>query len=180
LQGSRASSGRRPKCRNSHPWTLCAVWVQVDHFQAPLIHMARAPRGLDRLGRHNTTTPSTTPSSVSGLVVKSIVAIDGPRVRFAADAAHSFCCPGRPFDVAAWVPTIILGCPGLLVVLSSFYGLRSCGGINNALLVIRNGATLHRKSMLRQYLSPAIARMEDFKALSVCCPTLLGSHQGCR
>ncbi|KAK3942768.1 hypothetical protein QBC46DRAFT_379385 [Diplogelasinospora grovesii] len=26
--------------------------------------------------------------SISGLVVKSIVAIDGPRVRFAADALH--------------------------------------------------------------------------------------------
>ncbi|KAI0111644.1 hypothetical protein F4814DRAFT_362405 [Daldinia grandis] len=33
------------------------------------------------------------PMSISGLVVKSIVAIDGPRVRFAADAALHFCCP---------------------------------------------------------------------------------------
>ena len=51
---------------------------------------------------HSSTYPVGTPHrldshSVSGLVVKSIVAIDGPRVRFAADARVSRKRTSSPF-----------------------------------------------------------------------------------
>jgi len=65
---------------------------------APLTHKVRAQ--TEHQGRHGTTLSiNDFSSSVSGLVVKSIVAIDGPRVRFAADATHCFCWCGLCFEL---------------------------------------------------------------------------------
>ncbi|KAI0396304.1 hypothetical protein F5Y17DRAFT_130193 [Xylariaceae sp. FL0594] len=60
------------RCRSSQHESLLdlhstPLWM---HFWIPYIH----------------------PSSISGLVVKSIVAIDGPRVRFTADAVSEPPC----------------------------------------------------------------------------------------
>ena len=56
---------------------------------------AESSLGWISLAYHSNTAsqPPITIQSVSGLVVKSIVAIDGPRVRFAADAFCTFCFP---------------------------------------------------------------------------------------
>ena len=53
---------------------------------------------------HNASYPpeQTSNKSVSGLVVKSIVAIDGPRVRFAADATTTFSSDSVPARLAQW------------------------------------------------------------------------------